>query len=106
MRPRTFAASLLSLAHLASSQPDITRAADWRWNKVSYVDKNGAPASTAGRTSLVPFGIWGTARQGWQLACPGCRAAGTRCPARRTHVHAACTARPARLTLLVELTLL
>ena len=68
MRPRTFAASLLSLAHLASSQPDITRAADWRWNKASYVDKNGAPASTAGRTSLVPFGIWGTARQGWQLA--------------------------------------
>ena len=68
MGPRTLAATLLSLAHLASSQPDITRAADWRWNKASYVDKNGAPASTAGRTSLVPFGIWGTARQGWQLA--------------------------------------
>ena len=68
MGPRTLAASLLSLAHLASSQPDITRATDWRWNKASYVDKNGAPASTAGRTSLVPFGIWGTARQGWQLA--------------------------------------
>ena len=67
-RRALLSAALLSLARPAAAQPAYAKAADWRWNRESYVDKSGAPKATDGRTSLVPFGMWGSMRQGWQLA--------------------------------------